>query len=113
VWGSAPWQKIAKSVLSAVHEELVARLEPRPGERWLDLATGTGAIALRAARAGAEVSALGLSPSPVRTARRLAAEQGWRCALRSGIPSDCRARTRASTSSHLRMAWCSPPITGL
>ena len=28
-------------------------LEPQPGERWLDAATGTGEVALRAARAGA------------------------------------------------------------
>jgi SAM-dependent methyltransferase len=39
-------------------EVLVDRLEPRPAERWLDLATGTGAVALQAARAGAEVTAL-------------------------------------------------------
>ena len=76
VWGSAAWQNIAESVLSAVHEELVGRLAPHPGDRWLDLATGTGAVALRAARAGAEVSALDLSPGLVRTARRLAARQG-------------------------------------
>jgi SAM-dependent methyltransferase len=41
--------------LAPVHEQLVTRLEPRAGERWLDVATGTGAIAIRAARAGAEV----------------------------------------------------------
>ena len=76
VWGSAGWQSIAESVLSAVHEELVARLAPHPDDRWLDLATGTGAVALRAARAGAEVSARDLSPALVRTARRLAASQG-------------------------------------
>jgi SAM-dependent methyltransferase len=75
-WGSAPWQNIAEGVLSVVHDELVARLAPHPGDRWLDVATGTGAVALRAARAGTEVSALDLSPALVRTARRLAAEQG-------------------------------------
>lgn len=76
VWGAAAWQNIAEGVLSAVHEELVARLAPHPGERWLDLVTGTGAVALRAAGAGAEVSALDLSPALVRTARRLASKQG-------------------------------------
>jgi SAM-dependent methyltransferase len=74
-WGAAPWQNIAENVLFAVHDELVTRLAPRPGEHWLDLATGTGAVALRAARAGAQVSALDLSSALVHTARRLAAKQ--------------------------------------
>ena len=50
IWGSASWQRIAERQLFPVHDELIARLGPRPGERWLDLATGTGAVALRAAR---------------------------------------------------------------
>jgi SAM-dependent methyltransferase len=74
VWGSANWQAIAEAELSHVHDSLVERLAPTPGERWLDLATGTGAVALRAARAGAEVSAL--APELIATARRLAAEEG-------------------------------------
>jgi hypothetical protein len=69
VWGSAAWQPIAESVLSKVHEQLVARLARHPGDCWLDVASGTEAVALRAARAGAEVSALDLAPALVR--RRL------------------------------------------
>jgi SAM-dependent methyltransferase len=76
VWGSAAWQNIAATELFPVHDELVERLAPRPGERWLDLATGTGAVALRAARAGAEVTAQDLSPALIETARRLAADEG-------------------------------------
>jgi SAM-dependent methyltransferase len=76
VWGSASWQEIAEHQLFRVHDELVARLAPRPGERWLDLATGTGAVALRAARAGAEVTAQDLAPALIERARSLAAEQG-------------------------------------
>lgn len=57
VWGSANWQAIAETELFRVHDALVDRLAPTPGKRWLDLATGTGAVALRAARAGAEVTA--------------------------------------------------------
>lgn len=82
-WGSAPWQNIAEGVLSAVHDALVSRLAPHPGDRWLDLATGTGAVALRAARAEAEVSALDLSPALVRAARLLAASH--RLAVRFDI----------------------------
>jgi SAM-dependent methyltransferase len=73
-WGSAPWECTAR-VLSPVHDDLVARLSPRPGERWLDLATGTGAVALRAAHAGATVTAQDLAGGLIATARNLAAEQ--------------------------------------
>jgi SAM-dependent methyltransferase len=76
VWGSANWQAIAETELLHVHDALVERLAPRPGERWLDLATGTGAIALRAARAGAEVTAQDLAPGLIETARRIAAQEG-------------------------------------
>ncbi|MFN2468859.1 MAG: class I SAM-dependent methyltransferase [Gaiellaceae bacterium] len=48
------------------------RLGPRPGLRWLDVATGTGEVALRAARAGAEVTALDISPRLLGEARRRA-----------------------------------------
>jgi len=62
--------------MADIHDRLIAELDPLPGERWLDLATGTGAVALRAAKAGAEVTAQDLAPRLVDTARRLAAEQG-------------------------------------
>jgi len=42
IWGSAAWQQIAERQLFPVHDELIARLDPRRGERWLDLAAGTG-----------------------------------------------------------------------
>jgi ubiquinone/menaquinone biosynthesis C-methylase UbiE len=61
--------------MSPVHDALVARLGPRQGDRWLDLATGTGAVALRAARAGAEVTGLDLAPGLIETAKRLATER--------------------------------------
>lgn len=50
----------------------------RPGERVLDVATGTGVVAITAARAGATVSALDLTPELLEHARENArlAEQG-------------------------------------
>jgi SAM-dependent methyltransferase len=77
VWGSAPWERLA-ATMGDIHDELVARLRPQPGERWLDIATGTGAVALRAARAGARVTAQDLAPRLIDTARRLAAQEGIR-----------------------------------
>ena len=78
MWGSASWHEIAERQLFPVHDEQVTRLRPRPGERWLDLATGTGAVALRAARAGAEVTAQDLAAELIDTARRVAAHEALR-----------------------------------
>ena len=83
VWGSAPWERVT-SLLAPVHEHLVSALAPRPGVRWLDLATGTGAVALRAARAGAEVTGLDLAPRLIETASRLAAAQGLSIRFEAG-----------------------------
>jgi SAM-dependent methyltransferase len=75
VWGSAPWER-AEHTLAAVHEHLVRVLEPRPGMRFLDLGTGTGAVARLVARAGAEVSACDPAAALLDAARRLADESG-------------------------------------
>jgi SAM-dependent methyltransferase len=45
------------ALLDPVQDELVERLEPRPGDRWLDVGDG-GAIGMRAARSGAEVTVI-------------------------------------------------------
>lgn len=43
-------------------ERLLDRLELRPGTRFLDVAAGSGALAIAAARRGAEVTAVDLAP---------------------------------------------------
>jgi SAM-dependent methyltransferase len=75
VWGSAPFERVAARVAN-IHDHLVAELDPKPGERWLDVATGTGGVAVRAARRGAEVTGSDLAPALIETAKRLAAEEG-------------------------------------
>lgn len=52
-----------------VHDLLVERLAPREGESWLDVATGTGGVAVRAAAAGADVTGADISPVLLETAR--------------------------------------------
>jgi SAM-dependent methyltransferase len=76
LWGSGTWQDFGEHVLAPVHDKLVRRLDPRPAERWADLACGTGAVARRAARLGAVVVALDLAPALVETGGRLAASEG-------------------------------------
>lgn len=75
VWGAAPFEQIAH-LLSPLHDLLVERLAPRPGERWLDVASGTGAVAVRAARAGADVTGVDIAPALVEAARRITAAEG-------------------------------------
>jgi ubiquinone/menaquinone biosynthesis C-methylase UbiE len=84
-WGAAPFERITET-FAEIHDRLIACLEPRPGERWLDIATGTGPLALRAARAGATVSGVDLAPALVASARRLAAAAGLRITFDVG---DC------------------------
>jgi hypothetical protein len=50
-WGAAPFERITET-FAEIHDRLIACLGPRPGETWLDVATGTGPLALRAAQAG-------------------------------------------------------------
>lgn len=85
VWGSAPWERMVADATD-IHDDLVARLGVTPGERWLDLATGTGAIALRAARRGAVVTGQDLAPRLIETARRLGADEGLEVVFEVG---DC------------------------
>lgn len=67
-WGEGSYELLAER-FAPVHDELVAALAPRTGERWLDAATGTGAVALRAARAGADVTAFDFAPVMLEKAR--------------------------------------------
>jgi ubiquinone/menaquinone biosynthesis C-methylase UbiE len=59
-----------------VHEALVEALALEPGESVLDVATGTGEVALRAARSGARVSAMDIAPEMLEQARAKAAAEG-------------------------------------
>jgi SAM-dependent methyltransferase len=75
VWGSAPFENVVHTI-AGVHEHLVQELDPQPSEKWLDVGTGTGAVALRAASAGAEVTGADIAPALIETAKRLAAAEG-------------------------------------
>jgi 2-polyprenyl-3-methyl-5-hydroxy-6-metoxy-1,4-benzoquinol methylase len=75
MWGSGPFEKIADTITD-LHEAVTARLEPRPGVKWLDLGCGTGAVAERAAAQGAEVTGIDLAPTLIETAQQRAAERG-------------------------------------
>jgi SAM-dependent methyltransferase len=87
VWSAAPFEKIA-AIITEMHVALAERLAPQPGERWLDLACGTGDVAFHAARAGAIVTGSDLSPTLIETARAQADALGLDLTLEV---ADCQA----------------------
>ena len=74
-WGAAPFERISET-FGDVYDRLMTHLVPRVGETWLDVATGTGPLAVRAARTGVTVLGVDLAPALLATARRLAAREG-------------------------------------
>jgi ubiquinone/menaquinone biosynthesis C-methylase UbiE len=85
MWGTGPYQRVTETI-SDIHELVVERLDPQPGERWLDLACGTGAVAERAAARGAAVTGVDLAPALIKTAAERATERGLEIDYRVG---DC------------------------
>jgi SAM-dependent methyltransferase len=75
VWGNGPYQRITETI-GDIHQAVAERLTPEPGDRWLDLACGTGAMAERAAAAGARVTGVDLAPVLIETAKERARERG-------------------------------------
>jgi SAM-dependent methyltransferase len=69
MWGAADYDRLARR-FAPVHDDLVHRLGVKPGERWLDVATGTGEVALRAAGAGARAVGVDISAELLDIARR-------------------------------------------
>jgi ubiquinone/menaquinone biosynthesis C-methylase UbiE len=74
-WSGASYERIAET-FAPIHDRVVAALEIEPGTRFLDVGCGTGGVALRAARAGASVVGIDISPDQLAKARRAAEEQG-------------------------------------
>jgi demethylmenaquinone methyltransferase/2-methoxy-6-polyprenyl-1,4-benzoquinol methylase len=57
-------------------DRFVARLKPRPGERILDMAGGTGDVAFRMARRGARVTVADINPDMLEVGQERAARRG-------------------------------------
>ena len=85
MWGSGPYQRVTET-LADLHDVVLERLKPQRGERWLDLACGTGSMAERAARAGAEVTGVDLAPALLEQAKERARAGGLKIDYQVG---DC------------------------
>ena len=75
VWGNGPYERITNTIRD-IHAKVIEKADPQPGERVLDAATGTGAVAILAAQRGADVVGQDIAPVLVETARERAAEEG-------------------------------------
>jgi SAM-dependent methyltransferase len=71
IWASADYPAVAETIADALPAALLAELPPLSGAEVLDVATGTGNLALRAAAAGARRTVgLDLVPELLDVARR-------------------------------------------
>jgi SAM-dependent methyltransferase len=75
-WAAGDYAAVAELVDEVPPRDLLARIEIAPGQAVLDVATGTGNVALRAAAAGAHVVGCDLTPELFETGRRRAVACG-------------------------------------
>jgi SAM-dependent methyltransferase len=75
MWGNGPYERVTNTIRD-IHDLVIERVDPKPGERVLDAATGTGAVAILAAKGGANVIGQDLAPVLIETARERAAAEG-------------------------------------
>jgi SAM-dependent methyltransferase len=75
-WAAGDYAAVARLIDAAPPRDLLGHAQLAPGQEVLDVATGTGNIALRAAATGAHVVGLDLTPELFTTARRRAHEEG-------------------------------------
>jgi SAM-dependent methyltransferase len=75
VGSGATYERLAET-FAPIHDRVVAFLAIEPGARVLDVACGNGGVALRMARAGADVVGIDISADQLAKARRAAASEG-------------------------------------
>jgi SAM-dependent methyltransferase len=85
-WSGASYERIAET-FAPIHDRIVEALAIEPGSRVLDVACGTGGVALRAALLGADVVGIDISPDQLAKARRAAESEGLEIQLDEG---DCQ-----------------------
>jgi SAM-dependent methyltransferase len=87
VWSAGDFGKIAVAIDQA-GDQFIDRLGITPGESVLDVACGTGNLAIPAAHAGAEVTGVDIAPNLIEQARARAEAEGVRCQFDEGDAED-------------------------
>ena len=83
MWTAGDYGQVAQRIAS-VGEYVAERAGAAPGVELLDVATGTGNVSIPAARAGAKVTGLDLTPKLIEEQRARAAEAGVEVELVEG-----------------------------
>ncbi|BBX17298.1 SAM-dependent methyltransferase [Mycolicibacterium duvalii] len=90
VWASGDYPAIAADLVAPLGPLLVEATGIGPGDRVLDVAAGTGNVAIPAAQTGASVVASDLTPELLAAGQRIAADRGvvldWRQANAEELP---------------------------
>jgi len=86
-WMAGDFGQIAKQLEKGA-EEFIARLELKPGVRLLDVACGSGNLAIPAARAGAIVTGVDIATNLVEQARARAEAEGLKIQVDEGDAED-------------------------
>jgi SAM-dependent methyltransferase len=82
-WATGDFNEVARQIMG-VSELLVADVDPRPGQRVLDVACGSGNAALVAARRYCDTSGVDYVPELIERARQRAAAEGVRIDFQVG-----------------------------
>jgi ubiquinone/menaquinone biosynthesis C-methylase UbiE len=90
MWALGDYSRVATEAIADLGPELVTATAIGPGQRVLDVAAGSGNVAIPAAAAGATVIASDLTPELFDTGRKLAADRGvsvdWQQADAEALP---------------------------
>ena len=76
MWALGNYTAVATEIIAELGPVLVEAAQIKPGDRVLDVAAGSGNVAIPAAAAGASVVASDLTPELLEVGKRLAAEAG-------------------------------------
>jgi len=112
-WGSGgrDYDRISEGVSDAL-AHLVNRIDPQPGERFLDVATGTGWTARLLSSYGAAVTGIDIGAGVIEAAKALAPEMDFRVADAEALPLE-DASFDAVTSSFGVMFVAQPEIAAV
>ena len=82
-WSSGDFGKIAKSYETGA-ADFIAQLQIQPNERVLDVACGSGNLAIPAARQGAQVTGIDIAPNLIEQAQAWARSEGLNAHFEEG-----------------------------
>ena len=105
-WMAGDYGRVAE-LTEATAEDFIARRHLRSGMRVLDVACGTGNLAIPAAKAGAAVTGIDIAPNLLDQARSRAAREGVNVDFEEGDAERCRTMPALSISLSACSERCS------